>query len=929
MHRDIPGPFPRTTLFLLTALCAAALGFAAPSLAAPGRIQGKIVATDTGEPIGYADLMLTPADTTMKKVGALSNGDGTFLIEAPAGRYTLVVRALSYATKRIENIVIEAGQLLPFSTTLAPEAIQQQEIVVEGTAKKNTEASMLAARRKAPTVNDAVSSEQMRRSPDKDAGEVLRRVTGLSVSDGKYVFVRGLGERYSSTEVDGVRIASPEQNKRVVPMDLFPAALLDNITVQKTYTADRAGEFGGGDVQVQTKDFPGRRLWSFSIAQGINTAVTFKDRLSYTSTNADRWGYGASARGIPDVVDEVAGGRPLTEGSSLGFPTATLVAMEKEFTNVWSPSATHTIPDGSYSATFGDQYRMFGHDLGFVQSLSFSRKFEGRDEFFRQPKSAVGQALVLQQDYQVRRDTESEQLGATTALNYRLARGHQLHLRGFYTNSADDEVRLYEGLDNYGDPLYRRAARLMYVQRDVLSGSLEGRHDLPQLLNATLDWRLTRSAARRQQPDRRESMYIRVPTDPADPNSGYWGLATGRREYGDLKDNAWGVNGSAVVPYRLGAWGGGKVTMGYDHQSKDRDNFYRRFDFIPGVYGSDAPPESVYDKVNEATLAQDNYNATQTTEALFLSTDVPLGKRLRANLGVRREFGSQDVISHDLFSPTVITSEGHLSNTDWLGGANVTWSALEHVNVRAAASRTLSRPDLDELSPRPTVDYVGSWQRIGNPLLQRAVIENYDVRVEAFPGLSEVLAAGVFLKDLHHPIETALKGASGGYVLVPQNSASGRNIGVELEARASLGRLHHSLQAFAINTNFSVISSEVHLDDVTKIGSQVHPLQGQAAHLLNAALTWQTARMDASVLVANVGRRLEMLNNANQGIPDEYDPGITTLDATLGMTLFRGGHLKLSGGNLLDQRTRLVSGDLETNAYRTGRTFSVAFSFGS
>ena len=136
----------------------------------------------------------------------------------------------------------------------------------------------------------------MRRAPDKNAGEVLRRVTGLSVTDGKYVFVRGLGERYSSTEVDGVRIASPEQNKRVVPMDLFPAALLDNIVVQKTYTADRSGEFGGGDVQVSTKDFPGKRVWAFSVSQGFEPGLTFHDRLSYASTSADIWGFGSQVQ---------------------------------------------------------------------------------------------------------------------------------------------------------------------------------------------------------------------------------------------------------------------------------------------------------------------------------------------------------------------------------------------------------------------------------------------------------------------------------------------------------------------------------------------------------------------------------------------------------------------------------------------------------
>src|SRR5262249_45058106 len=262
------------------------------------------------------------------------------------GTYTLLVRALSYSRKRVEGVVLREGALLTLDPTLAPEAIQQQEVVVEATAKSSTEASVLAARRKAAAVSDAVSAEQMRRSPDRSAGEVLRRVTGLSVSSGRYVFVRGLGERYSSTEVDGVRIASPEPNKRVVPMDLFPAALLDNINVQKTYTADRAGEFGGGDVQVKTRDFPGTRMWAFSLSQGYAPGVTGGTRQTYISPDADRWGFGSSGRQIPDIVNQIAGSRPLTEGSGLGFPASTLMEVEKSFENVWTPYGQHTMPNG-------------------------------------------------------------------------------------------------------------------------------------------------------------------------------------------------------------------------------------------------------------------------------------------------------------------------------------------------------------------------------------------------------------------------------------------------------------------------------------------------------------------------------------------------------------------------------------------------------
>ena len=897
--------------------------------AATGRIQGKVVASDTGEPIGYADLLLVPADTTMRKVGGLANADGTFLLEAAPGVYALRVRAISYAGKRIEGVVLTEGKLFSLNPTLVPEAIQQQEIVVEAKAKTNTEAALLAARKKAQAVGDAVSAEQMRRAPDKTAGDVLRRVTGLSVSDGRYVFVRGLGERYSSTEVDGVRIASPEPNKRVVPMDLFPAALLDNINVQKTYTADRAGEFGGGDVQVKTRDFPGARMWAFSLSQGYAPGVTGGTRQTYTSPDADRWGFGSSGRAIPDIVNQIAGNRPLAEGSGLGFPASTLMEVEKSFDNVWTPYGQHTMPNGRYTLTYGDQFKLFGRPFGLVSAGSMSRSFDHRSEIQREFKSAQGD---LQEDYQVERYTESAQLGANAALSYRISPDHQVHLRGFFTNSADDEVRSYEGADMYSDLLYRRSTRLLYVQRSILSGSLEGQDDFPTLGNANLSWRLTRSEARRQQPDRRESMYIRVPTDPTDPASGYWGLAVGRREYGDLKDNGWGGNVKATFPLTDEHLGNGKLMLGYDRDSKRRENDYRRFDFIPGQYGSDALPESVYNKVNEATLAVDNYYAHQKVEAIYISVDMPFGPRVRSNFGIRRERGIQEVSSHDLFDPSIVTSHGFLDNADWLSGANVTWSMTQSINLRGAASRTLSRPDLDELSPSPTLDYVGGLQRLGNPRLQRGTLESYDLRLEGFPSGTEVLAIGGFYKALRDPIEYTVRGATSGFVLIPDNSAGGHNVGVEIEARASLGRLTRHLSGLSLNSNVSFIQSEVTLKNyATKIGSQKHPLQGQADHLVNAALTYQTAggRLESSLLYSLVGRRLVTLSNAAQGIPDHYDPGFTSLDFTFVVVPFPGARLRFEGSNLLDNEVQELVGPYVARSYRNGRTYSIGFSYGS
>jgi hypothetical protein len=920
----------RTPLLAILGVVAL-VGFVPARAAASGRIQGKVIATESGEPVGFADVLLVPADTTMKKVGALSNADGTFLLVAPAGRYSLQIRALSYARKLIQDIVVEDGQLLPLNITLSPEAIQQKEVLVEATAKQNTEASMMAQRRKAATVGDAVSAEQMRRSPDKNASDVLRRVTGLSVSDNKYVYVRGMGERYNSTEVDGVRVVSPEANKRVVPMDLFPAALLDNIVVQKAWSADRSGEFSGGDVQVHLKDFPGKRAWSLSLAQGSTSGTTFDHLLTYTSSSADLWGFGAASRAIPDIVGQIAGNKPLTLGQPPnGFPASTLQQVEKEFANVWTPHNTHAAPNGSYSGTYGDEWKPFGHPLGVIGSMTFSRSLEQHDEVQR----FTDDGAVAKSQYDMVRSTESVQMGANGSMSFRPSPSHRLSVRGLYTNKGDDEVLTYTGLDPNAGEFYRRATKLTYVQRAIGYGTVEGQHDVPSLLHSTFDWQFTRSLAHRQQPDKREATYIRVPLDAQDP--GYWGLATGRREWGDIHEDGWTTLLKLGVPYKLGGWGSGRWVGGYDRQSRSRVNSYRRFDFVPIGPGQDAPPESVYDAVNEATTAQDNYNASQLVEAYFLTTDVPLGRRLRGNIGLRREQGDQQVASHDLFNPKVIVSHGSFRSTDWLAGGNLTWVAAEHVNVRAAASRTLNRPDLDDLSTLQALDFVGDRIRIGNPHLVRALIENYDLRVEAFPGANEVLAAGAFYKQLHHPIEPALFGTNGQLGVRPENSEGGRNIGGEFEARAGLGRLWSRLGRFSLNSNVSVISSRIRTAQTTNRGNTEHPLVGQAPFLFNLGLTYTSrgGHNEVSVLTSTVGRRLKELNitqvnSAGDGIPNLFTQGTTTLDATASFSPLRGSRLKISAGNILNRPVRETVGDLEMRTYRTGPTYSVAFSLGS
>jgi hypothetical protein len=909
--------------------------------AATGKVQGKIVGTDTGEPIGFADVLLIPADTTLRKVGALTNADGTFLLEAAPGRYTIQIRALSYAVKRTEGIVIEAGGLTPFSTGLAPEAILQKEVVVEAKARSNTEASLLSARKRAAAVGDAISAEQVRKSPDKDAAEVLRRVTGLTVSDGKFVYVRGLGERYSSTEVDGVRIASPDQNRRVVPLDLIPAKLLESIVVQKTYTADRPGEFGGGDVQVRTRDFPGKRSFAFSLSQDFVEDLTFGGFQTYESTNADLFGYGAHARRIPDEVFQVAGARKLvlSGNPAMGFTKSTLAALEKSFDNVWTPTTTRALPNGGYAAAYGDELRLLGRPLGLVASANLTR---GRDE--QQENQKFYEADWTQRySYDVDRSTETVALGAMGAIAYRFNPRHTVHLRGLYTHNADDEVMTYQGPDHNrtnpytGADLVHRVTRFTYLERGITSLSLEGSDEFSSLLATHLNWRVDHSEAQRLQPDRRETTFDRLGS--YDGYGNYvetWGLgAQGTREYGDLLDRGWGGALSAAVPYRLGGLGNGKAVLGFDLQDKKRRSYYRRFNFLADVnetiYGSPPPAEPLFGQdsvyVDEGTLDQDNYHATSRVTAGYVSLDVPFGRSLRGTFGVRAEHGVQDVVSYDLFDRSRITAQGGFDRVDWLPSGNLTWAMTGAINARFAASRTLSRPDLNELSPTPTLAYVAGYMVGGNPHLDRALIDNYDVRLEAFPGLSEVLAAGFFYKDLHHPIEQTIQEGTPP-ILTPRNSEAGHNLGVEMEARAAMGRLWQRLNRLALNTNAALISSQVHVRP-SEANAAEHPLQGQASYVMNAGLGYSFfgGHGDANLMFSAAGKRLRVLGY--KPMPDIYDQPAATIDATIAMALGGASRIKLSARNLLDPRIVSLQGDREITTYRRGRVFAIAYTYGS
>jgi outer membrane receptor protein involved in Fe transport len=939
-----------------------------------GRVVGSVVSSETGEPLAFTNIVLFDAGGLEPKTGgarraeaggaapdreslgapvagASSMTDGSYRIDVAPGTYWLVASYVSYNPLHVEGVVVKAGEVVTIDLPLVPEAVKIETVEVTASALRSTEAALLLKQRKAGAVSDAVSHEQIAKTADANAAEVLRRVTGLSVVDGRFVYVRGLGERYSSTEVNGIAVGNPEPNRRVLALDLFASSLIDNVEIQKTYTPDRPGDFGGGVVNINTRDFPGRKRWSASASSGYNAKSTGKTFLTYGGGHTDYLGIDDGTRDVPDAVFDIAGDAPVTMQGPAGggFTPAELERITRAFRNTWTPQRKSARPAANFGGSYADETRVLGRPLGFSASGSYSRGYQTTREDLNSYDAELG-ALT---DYDVEKSESSVLWGGVLASSYRLHRSHTLTLRTMYNRSAEDEVRLTEGRNN-DISADMRITRLRYVERGLFCGSAGMEHALRPLFGSTFDWRVSYSRATRSEPDRRESVYQKSSEAVEDPGGGpstvresYILAFTGSfpplsRMYGTLRDEERGVDGSWTIPFR--SWSGldAKLKTGFLLGGKDRVEGYRRFRYRIGPQArqvdTSLPPEALLSDENvavqkflllEDTRDTDNYTAQQRTAAQYAMFDLPLTKRLRLVTGARIERVDQTVETQALFVRSGQVVRASLSDTDVLPSVNLTYGLRENMNLRGAFSRTVNRPDLRELTPLSLTDYSTVTAEAGNPELQRALITNYDLRWEVYPTHRELLAVSAFYKRLRDPIEkTVLITPAPAYQ--PQNGEGGRLYGVEIEARLGLDRVARSLGALAAATNLTFVDSETRIARGEQT-SKERPLHGQSPYVANVGLFYgaKSGRLSGSLLYNVFGKRLAYVGVGV--IPDIYEMPRHAVDMTMSCAVGPSVKLRFAAENLLNDEVRFEQGDAAhpTSLHRRGRSVSLALSTGA
>jgi outer membrane receptor protein involved in Fe transport len=821
-----------------------------------GKVRGKILDADSGEAVFGASVIVRSTNTFAK-----TDFDGKYELDLPAGSHVVEYQMFGYAPQK-KSVNVKDDGVETVNITFGAKKLDV--VQVEGRALNNTEASLLQLQKKSTTVSDGISQESIKKSPDSSAGEVVKRVSGITLLGGKYVFVRGLGERYSTTVLNEALIPSVEPDKRVVPLDIFPSGMLKNVRIIKTFVPEDTGEFSGGIVKIETQEYPDQFQAGVNFGIGRNYNTTGNRFLTFDA--GDALGRVRESDKMPGLIKGLPSVLPFEPGSRFGgLPPQLVQSSTFLFDNAWTPEEKKASYDRNMSFSIGntfksDQYGKFGVLVG----SSYNKQYRFRREKMKRyiPGNLVGQLFndttylnrIQEQDSDV--FNEETLIGNNFNIAYQPTDGHQFYSKTLYTISSDKMVRDSLGV-NYIDNFQFNAQTQDFISRGLLNTTLGGTH----ALNFTerphkLEWQVNYANAKRDEPNLRQQVWRR--SDP--PNDGFKEQFTrlgnnpdGTRFYSEAEENM--KSGSLKYEIPFEQWDGFKSTLKLGTLVLEREKGFEFREFgqksnvggDPKLNNYPIPGEIVFiptaftsgqKTFSERQVEPNAYNARQSLRAYFTQVDMPIIPKWRFIGGVRYEDSYQKVstfvmkdgmnplrkpnngckVPNDDIRVMLIRANvcdptnwgiGELATQDYLPSLNLVHELTDKVNLRFGYSETLTRPDLRELSPFGFTPYFGADRIFGNSDLRRTYIHNYDFRWEYYIKGGDYVGAGVFYKQLSSPIEMIGQPVAGS--ISPRftylNANQAKIQGVEIDYRKELFDL------FRIETNFFFIKSMVDVMD--------------------------------------------------------------------------------------------------------------------
>ncbi len=915
-----------------------------------GKIIGKVVDKATNEPI-IGLVVLIEGTTT----GTQTNFDGQYeLINLKAGTYKLVFKYISYNTKIVEGIVVNAGKTTTLNITMEEQGKQLNEVVVTSTYKRESLGALYTIQKNNVTISDGISSDIIKKSPDRSTSDVLRRVSGASIQDNKFVVIRGLSDRYNVALINGSPLPSTEPDKRAFSFDIFPANLLDNMTITKAATPDLPGDFAGGVIQLNTKDFPEESFFNVNMGLSFNSITNGKKFVQNSTTGKyDFLGVDDGTRAIPDGIP-----------SEENYPTNAkkAAAMSRLFSNDWGYTDNNAAaPGGSFQILYGNKSKIAQKDFGYVYGITYNNT-QRYNQIERQDfDNSVGKRFVFADDNYKNNIT----LGALLNLSYQTGKNSKVSLKNIYNINTDINTIVRNGYnleDNAPDTIKIKGYNYEFTSKRLLSSQVNYEKVFP---TNNIKFKANGGVSRidRDEPDARSLQYsnniTQSPDAPMLAQINFTPDKNARKFYSKLNENTYSFGSDVTVPFDLFK-DKSSIKVGVYASKREREFSARFFGYKrQGFPISDSVlslgPEHLFDVSNLADSSKSpfkgfileditnptaRYTAQNNLQAAYIMFDNHLLKNVRFVWGARVE--SNNI---KLQSPGD-SLELNITNVDVLPSANITYALSEKMNLRFAFSKTVSRPEFRELATFEYEDFITNTLIQGNPNLKRALITNYDVRWEIYPRAGEVMSVTGFYKNFNNPIESVYLGGSN-KTKTFQNVTEAKNYGLELEFRKKLNFLNafnalawEQWDNFTIYANTSFISSKVDLRGNINAADSIRPLQGQSPYIVNAGLQYSEPKsgLSFSVLYNVIGRRI--VEAGYLGYENVWEAPRNLLDAQVSKVFMSHFEVKLNVSDILNQK-RIYYQDIDKNksynedkdnkilstSWGTTYSFSLAYKF--
>jgi outer membrane receptor protein involved in Fe transport len=898
-----------------------------------GSIAGTVM--DEWHAVPLAGVAVSVRGTTLAVVTGI---DGRFLIEqVPAGDRVVAFSKAGYARAIVTEVRVGPGQSSTVNLQLRPEFYEMEEYEVTAEELGDQRAEILFERQASSTLVDAIGSEQFSNLAVSDAAQVLSKVTGATVADGKYAVVRGLADRYTFTTMNGMDLPSADPDRKAFQLDLFPAKFIEQVDVRKTFSPDMHGGFAGGSVDIVTKSYPEDFLFEFRLGTAYNTQSSLRDDFAATDRGSTDWlGMDDGTRELPDAA---AATPPFGTASPLD------PAIKGTFNSThFAPIPVNSPLDSAMSLLFGNTHEVLGKRLGYLAGLEYKNEYRFYDD--GEVRKYEGAGTTTSIDKTDTRGLIEYNWAALANLALELSEQHELKFNFLFVQAAEDEARRLQGQDDVlsTEPgvSYVDQSILRWTERNLTYYQLAGGHEFPELNEVRFDWGAALSSTTQDDPDYRIFQFLARPPDDFNPN-GPTTPSRPTRFWRELEEDNMNLRADFTVPLPSYNSRDNRIKTGVAYSASNRDYAQRGFDVrsVPQhPFYSTGDPNIFLIEENHPYIAYHNfianitYDGEQTINAGYLMADWGALDWLELSGGVRFESTDLTVDAFDL-SRNVPLAPGAIDQDDWLPSVSAKFHLRENVDLRAAWSGTVVRPTYREIAAVPIYDVARSRVYIGNPELGMAASDNFDLRASWYPRAGEILSASVFAKRIQDPIEQLSITRDNSRVTY-ENFDEAEVYGVEAELRVGLDRVWEPLKPLNLGVNAAYITSEVPLTETQRTlrqqrlgdNSTHRPLYDQPDYILNADLTWTIEETGTSITLSGgvVGERLVLVSLAT---PDEFLAPAPELNLFIRQKLGQHWDVRFTAKNLLDPAQEVTqtwpeAGEVVLRSYRKGITFGLS-----